>query len=206
MFWLAKRRIQPPLALRLLSGRRPTRARGSAPKSPAAGDWWSWGDLNPRPLACHASALPTELQPRDRSDGTRGPFGAGNGRLPFDAGGVAPQTFEAVVIAGLGLEDVHQQVAEIEKHPLPLGPTLFPNPFATDLGEFSADALGQSLDMGAGGPGGEHESVGDDRERRNVEKDDVEPLLVGEGVGCSPSQVLNIDCSPPAIRVDPYQR
>ncbi len=27
---------------------------------------WSWRELNPRPLACHASALPTELQPRHR--------------------------------------------------------------------------------------------------------------------------------------------
>ncbi|CAG6393147.1 hypothetical protein SCOCK_20178 [Actinacidiphila cocklensis] len=25
---------------------------------------WSYGELNPGPLACHASALPTELQPR----------------------------------------------------------------------------------------------------------------------------------------------
>ncbi len=29
--------------------------------------WWSWRDLNPRPLACHASALPAELQPRRSS-------------------------------------------------------------------------------------------------------------------------------------------
>ena len=25
--------------------------------------WWSWRELNPRPLECHSSALPTELQP-----------------------------------------------------------------------------------------------------------------------------------------------
>ena len=25
--------------------------------------WWSWGELNSRPLECHSSALPTELQP-----------------------------------------------------------------------------------------------------------------------------------------------
>ncbi len=28
--------------------------------------WWSQGDSNPRPLACHASALPAELWPRRR--------------------------------------------------------------------------------------------------------------------------------------------
>ena len=26
--------------------------------------WWSWTELNRRPLECHSSALPTELQPR----------------------------------------------------------------------------------------------------------------------------------------------
>ncbi len=26
--------------------------------------WWRHGDLNPTPLACHASALPNELCPR----------------------------------------------------------------------------------------------------------------------------------------------
>ena len=25
--------------------------------------WWSWGDSNSRPIACKATALPTELQP-----------------------------------------------------------------------------------------------------------------------------------------------
>ncbi len=27
-------------------------------------EWWSCGELNPGPLECHSSALPTELQPR----------------------------------------------------------------------------------------------------------------------------------------------
>ena len=26
--------------------------------------WWRYGDSNPTPLACHASALPNELYPR----------------------------------------------------------------------------------------------------------------------------------------------
>ena len=28
--------------------------------------WWSWGELNSRPLECHSSALPTELQPLEQ--------------------------------------------------------------------------------------------------------------------------------------------
>ena len=34
--------------------------------------WWSWGDSNPRPPACHAGALPAELQPHRRSTHRRG--------------------------------------------------------------------------------------------------------------------------------------
>ena len=29
--------------------------------------WWTWGDSNPRPPACKAGALPTELHAHDRS-------------------------------------------------------------------------------------------------------------------------------------------
>ena len=38
--------------------------RVSGGESEAAGGHWSRWDSNPRPLACHASALPTELRPR----------------------------------------------------------------------------------------------------------------------------------------------
>jgi hypothetical protein len=50
----------------------PSRGRGDVVTGPGTGRKpfaleglpWSQGDLNPRPLACHASALPTELWPR----------------------------------------------------------------------------------------------------------------------------------------------
>ena len=31
--------------------------------------WWSQGDLNPRPLECHSSALPAELWPPSQNNG-----------------------------------------------------------------------------------------------------------------------------------------
>jgi hypothetical protein len=30
-------------------------------------DWWTWGDSNPRPPACKAGALPTELHAHDKN-------------------------------------------------------------------------------------------------------------------------------------------
>ena len=50
--------VQPALATK----------KGDFARSPRI-FWWSWGELNSRPLECHSSALPTELQPlRTSSD------------------------------------------------------------------------------------------------------------------------------------------
>ena len=45
---------------------RPGRGPNAEGTAPRGGPFllWSYGELNPGPLACHASALPTELQPR----------------------------------------------------------------------------------------------------------------------------------------------
>ena len=37
--------------------------------------------------------------------------------VPRDAGRVGPQPFEAVELARLGEEDVHDEVTEVEQHP-----------------------------------------------------------------------------------------
>src|SRR3954465_3903811 len=41
--------------------------RGCATRSPKGEAWWSQAGSNRRPLACHASALPAELWPLNRS-------------------------------------------------------------------------------------------------------------------------------------------
>ena len=43
--------------------------------------WWRWGDSNPRPLTCEASALPAELHPH-------GSRSAGRHRESYKAAGV----------------------------------------------------------------------------------------------------------------------
>ena len=65
-------------ARQLLAVARRGKSYASAVPEPKLSRWWSQGDSNPRPLACHASALPTELWPR--GDGSSGVRGARAGR------------------------------------------------------------------------------------------------------------------------------
>ena len=53
--------------------RRATRGRPSSTRCERRFPWWSWGESNPRPLECHSSALPTELQPRRVAQPIAGP-------------------------------------------------------------------------------------------------------------------------------------
>src|ERR1700724_732518 len=71
--WLrhAKPEVVSPARLRPSGLRRAPRfalraSRGCATRSPKGEAWWSQAGSNRRPLACHASALPAELWPRNR--------------------------------------------------------------------------------------------------------------------------------------------
>src|ERR1035437_2462350 len=46
--------------------------------------WWRYGDSNPGPLACHASALPAELYPRRNNDASRRTLGLDNAATRVD--------------------------------------------------------------------------------------------------------------------------
>src|SRR5581483_10496010 len=47
----------------------------------ASGSWWRWGDSNPRPLTCEASALPAELHPQGRERLQQGVPALSKGRV-----------------------------------------------------------------------------------------------------------------------------
>jgi hypothetical protein len=55
-----RRSVHKPLT----SALRPDPGRLRGEDKPAGQDWWRRRESNPRPLACHASALPTELRPQ----------------------------------------------------------------------------------------------------------------------------------------------
>src|SRR5581483_1742493 len=61
--------------------------------------------------------------------------------LPVDAGGVAPQTLEVVVLALLLREDVDHEVHVVEEHPLRLGLALAPDGLHPGLPERLLDLL-----------------------------------------------------------------
>ena len=107
-------------------------------------------------------------------------------RHPFQAGSIPPQTLEVVVIACLGLEDVNHEVPVVHQDPFGLGQPLVPQWLATVLLQQFLHPLRQRLYVRAGGPGGDHEYLGNDEEVTDLEQRDVEPLLIGDGVGSQP--------------------
>src|SRR2546421_10621621 len=83
-----------------------------APKAPDFPANWSQPGSNRRPLACHASALPTELWPRAADSSELGRRG-----FELDRRYVAPQILESVVAARLRGEDVEHDVEVIGDDP-----------------------------------------------------------------------------------------
>ena len=114
------------------------------------------------------------------------------GRLiPFHLRGVGPQAFQPVVLTGRSLEEVDDDVAVIEEDPLRLGFAFVAQRLQVEVfAETLLDALGESLDVGSGGPGCDNEHVGQTKEVFDIEKDDVIALLGEYGIGGPPSQVF----------------
>ncbi len=81
-------------------------------------DGWAVRDLNPRPLACHASALPTAPTARSRrryhpsrlrsADRSWRPVGLGDGWTPSAAVGTPAMPMSQTVRDGVGAQDRYQ--------------------------------------------------------------------------------------------------
>ena len=63
--------------------------------------WWSQGGSNPRPLACHASALPAELWPRRHGTGRWRSDATGQRRWHRRDGVIAVQSIRRLHLRGL---------------------------------------------------------------------------------------------------------
>ncbi len=60
------------------------RGFGKKPK-PQCSQWWSWGDLNPRPLPCQGSALPLRHSPECNVEHYRDPARRCQAKFEFHA-------------------------------------------------------------------------------------------------------------------------
>ncbi len=99
---------------------------------------------------------------------------------------VGPETLQLVVVAGLTIEDVHDDVAVVQQDPLAevLALASQDATFHTGL-ELMLDLFDQRLHVTRRGPGGDDEDIGDDHEFGDVEEEDVFALLVGNRRRCS---------------------
>lgn len=103
--------------------------------------------------------------------------------LPVDSLGVSPEPLEGVEPAGRLLEDVDDDVAEVDEHPLPLGLSLDTEGLHAEvLAQTLLDVLAQSLNVGTGPARGDHEHVGEKEGALDVEQDDVGSVLGEDGV------------------------
>lgn len=99
-------------------------------------------------------------------------------RLLTDPLGVAPELFEGVTLAHLGVEDVHDDIAQIQDNPpagwranMMLGADAL-------LAQPSHRLLGDGFELRFGKAGTDDEVVGNCRDFADVENDNVFSLLV----------------------------
>lgn len=111
--------------------------------------------------------------------------------IPLHLRSIGPQTFQPVVLAGRGLEEVDDDVAVIEEDPLRLGFALIAKRFQVEVfAKALLNSLGEGLDMRPGGPGCDNEHIGQNKEIFDIEKHDVVALFGEDGIGGPSSQVF----------------
>ena len=115
------------------------------------------------------------------------PTGIETGRIP-------PQPFEVVVVPGRVVEDVDDDVAVVEQHPLGVIFALPPEWFSAVETQRLLHPVDERLHLAASVPRGDHEDVGDDEELVHVEQDDIDSLLLVEGNRGSSGEGLSL-CS-----------
>ncbi len=102
-------------------------------------------------------------------------------RLVFDPGGVGPKELERVVVAGLPIEGMYDNVTQVQQDPLAVLDTfpaqrtpvhgLFEHPFYFGY---------QGLDLTRRSAGRNHKDVGDDEQIRNIQEDNIKTLLLAD--------------------------
>ena len=80
-----------------------------------------------------------------------------------------------------------EEISVVDQDPFGFGKALIVERRSTLELEQFLHPFGQCLDMGPGSAGGDNENVGNDEEFPDFEQNDVESLLVGNGVGGQPS-------------------
>ena len=105
----------------------------------------------------------------------------GGRRHGTEPSSVSPQALQVVVRPGFGVEEVDDDVAEVQQHPLAILPALTPERLAVQRSERLLHLVGEGDHMAARGAGGDDEDVGDDQKLGDIEQGDANALLVDDG-------------------------
>ena len=118
--------------------------------------------------------------------------------MPIEVGNVAPEEFKGVEVAGVGGEDVDDDVEEVEEDPAVRGEAFEAGRFFAQL---VADVFLHFGDDGAelagAGAGGDDEKVGDGTGVAQVEDDDVAAAVLGGNAGKSDGEVTATNSESP---------
>jgi hypothetical protein len=116
---------------------------------------------------------------------------------------VAPETLQAVILAGFGREDVDQQVAVIGQHPFGLVVTLDADgQLAGLLLQLEADFVADGLNLARVGAGRDDEEIGERGDAGEVQNQDVGGFLgFGGADGNEPGGGGGLDVYAPATIV-----
>ena len=105
--------------------------------------------------------------------------------LPSEARGISPKTFEIVMLARLGLEQVDNHVTEIDQQPDPVILTFDSQGRSTLSLHLNCQFICECDDLTTGVPAGNHECFRDLNEIRYIEQSDLPCLFGVEDVGNS---------------------
>jgi hypothetical protein len=105
-------------------------------------------------------------------------------RFVGDARCVGPQPLQVVVVAGLGVEQVHHHVPVVEQDPAGMLGAFATKRLAFQCrSELGLDLVHQCLHVAVGGTRADDEHVGEHDQPGDVEQGDGGALLVGDGGG-----------------------
>src|SRR5262245_21544521 len=109
--------------------------------------------------------------------------------LPIDARRVAPEVLEVIIAPRLVIEEMHDEVAVVEQHPMRFVVPLDADLAIAELGECTIDFIRHRVDLAAARSTGNYEEVDKGSQLPQVDDQNVTPPIVGRHTSTQPRPV-----------------